>query len=215
MVRFLEKSEFRRTIPLFEQCFGKDPEFEAEYYGDEAHAGQVLQGRIAVLEEQGRILSMVHLKPVLAEYGPAEFGPAEWAEALSGRTAPGEGAAGAAVPVTYLLCIATDPACRHRGYMDRVMDLAEETLRAEGAPWCFLVAVDKEIYRHRGYVYDWPFQDEERELLAADDDFTDCSAKLLNAETFRAPSALTPAGLTPAGLTPAELKMEPKGEHRR
>ena len=84
--------------------------------------------------------------------------------------------------------------------MDRVMDLAEETLRAEGAPWCFLVAVDKVIYRHRGYVYDWPFQDEERELLAADDDLTDCSAKLLNAETFRAPSALTPAGLTPTAL---------------
>ena len=191
MVRFLEKSEFRRTIPLFEQCFGKDPEFEAEYYGDEAHAGQVLQGRIAVLEEQGRILSMVHLKPVLAEYCPA------------GETAvPAEGspAARADIPVTYLLCIATDPACRHRGYMDRVMDLAEETLRAEGAPWCFLVAVDKVIYRHRGYVYDWPFQDEERELLAADDDLTDCSAKLLNAETFRAPSALTPAGLTPTAL---------------
>ena len=94
MVRFLEKSEFRRTIPLFEQCFGKDPEFEAEYYGDEAHAGQVLQGRIAVLEEQGRILSMVHLKPVLAEYGPA------------GETAiPAEGspAARADIPVTYLL----------------------------------------------------------------------------------------------------------------
>ena len=199
MVRFLEKSEFRRTIPLFEQCFGKDPEFEAEYYGDEAHAGQVLQGRIAVLEEQGRILSMVHLKPVLAEYGPADGSVVLSVDAddLSGGTAPGEGAAGAAVPVTYLLCIATDPACRHRGYMDRVMDLAEETLRAEGAPWCFLVAVDKEIYRHRGYVYDWPFQDEERELLAADDGLTDCSAKLLNAETFRAPSALTPAGLTP------------------
>lgn len=191
MVRFLEKSEFRRTIPLFEQCFGRDPEFEAEYYGDEAHAGQVLQGRIAVLEEQGRILSMVHLKPVLAEYGPA-----------GAAAVPAEGSppARADVPVTYLLCIATDPACRHRGYMDRVMDLAEETLRAEGAPWCFLVAVDKEIYRHRGYVYDWPFQDEERELLAADDDLTDCSAKLLNAETFRAPSALTPAGLTPTAL---------------
>ena len=98
MVRFLEKSEFGRTVPLFEQCFGKDPEFEAEYYGDDVHAGEVFKGRIAVLEEDGRILSMVHLKPVLAEYGPAEFGPAECAEALSGRTAPGEGAAGAAVP---------------------------------------------------------------------------------------------------------------------
>lgn len=172
MVRFLEKSEFGRTIPLFEQCFGNDPEFEAEYYGDDAHAGEVLQGRIAVMEEQGRILSMVHLKPVLAEYGPEE------------------GTACAAVPVTYLLCIATDPACRHRGYMDRVMDLAEETLRAEGAPWCFLVAVDKEIYRHRGYIYDWAFHDGERELLAAEDDLTDCSAKLLNADTFRAPAVL-------------------------
>ena len=205
-VRFLEKNEFGRTIPLFEQCFGKDPEFEKAYYGDDVHGGEVLQGRIAVLEEDGKILSMVHLKPVLAEYGPAEE-----AGDMPGHRPGAENA----VPVTYLLCIATDPVCRHRGYMDRVMDLAEETLKAEGAPWCFLVAVDKEIYRHRGYVHDWPFRDEERELLAAEDDLTDCSAKLLNAETFCAPSALTPAVLTPAVLTPAELKMEPKGEHRR
>ena len=187
MVRFLEKSEFGKTVPLFEQCFGKDPEFEAEYYGDDVHAGEVLKGRIAVLEEDGRILSMVHLKPVLAEYGPAESVPEDRAAKRSGGTTVGEGTE---LPVTYLLCIATDPACRHRGYMDRVMDLAEGTLRAEGSPWCFLVAVDKEIYRHRGYVYDWAFHDEERELLAAEDDLTDCSAKLLNADTFLAPAAL-------------------------
>lgn len=187
MVRFLEKSEFGRTVPLFEQCFGKDPEFEAEYYGDDVHAGEVLKGRIAVLEEDGRILSMVHLKPVLAEYGPEESVPEDRTVKRPGGTTAAEGTE---LPVTYLLCIATDPACRHRGYMDRVMDLAEETLRAEGSPWCFLVAVDKEIYRHRGYVYDWPFRDEERELLAAEDDLSDCSAKLLNAESFRPPAAL-------------------------
>ncbi len=187
MVRFLEKSEFGRTIPLFEQCFGKDPEFEAEYYGDDVHAGEVLKGRIAVLEEDGRILSMVHLKPVLAQYGPAEPAPEDRAVKRPDGTIA---EAGAEISVTYLLCIATDPACRHRGYMDRVMDLAEETLQAEGSLWCFLVAVDKEIYRHRGYVYDWPFREEERELLAADDDLTDCSAKLLNAQSFHPPAAL-------------------------
>ncbi len=174
-VRFLEKSEFLRTVPLFEQCFGKDPEFEAEYYGDDAVTGTVFRGRIAVLEKDGRICSMVHLKPVTAHYDAAADGK------LADST----------VPAAYLMCIATAPDCRHRGYMDRVMDLAEETLRAEGAPWCFLVAVDKAIYRHRGYVYDWPFRDEERELLAAEDDLTDCSAKLLCAESFRAPRELT------------------------
>ncbi len=189
-VRFLEKSEFRKTIPLFEQCFGKDPEFEAEYYGDDAGTGTVYQGRIAVLEENGEIRSMVHLKPVTAVCGAASDSKMSDGPAV-GSPAPDDPAAERIVPVTYLLCIATDPACRHRGYMDRVMDLAEETLKAEGAPWCFLVAVDKEIYRHRGYVHDWPFRDEERELLAAEDDLTDCSAKLLRAEQFQAPRVLT------------------------
>ena len=90
MVRFLEKSEFGRTVPLFEQCFGKDPEFEAEYYGDDVHAGEVRKGRIAVLEEDGRILSMVHLKPVLAEYGPEESVPEDRTVKRPGGTTAGE-----------------------------------------------------------------------------------------------------------------------------
>jgi len=189
MPRFLDKNEYRRTLPLFRLAFGTDPEFEAEYYGTEDRPGTVSSNRIAVLEQDGEILSMVHLKPMLAEYAP------------SSAPGAGSGDAPARVPVTYLMCVATHPAHRHAGHMDSVMRFAMERLRDEGEPWCFLVAVDKEIYRHLGFTFDWPFNEPERDLLAADDGLTDCSACPL-AGRFLPPLRLFSHGDCPHGSTP-------------
>ena len=192
-IRFLEPERFRDTIPLFERCFGADPEFEAEYYGTESVPGAVRNSRIAVLEEDGELRAMTHLKPVAAVYP-------------GGRT----------VRVTYLMCVSTDPGFRHRGYMDRVMSFAMEALKGEGEPWCFLVAVDKDIYRHLGFVHDWPFREDERALLAADDGLTDCSAALLSEGTFAPPGALRaanapgPSGTLPAGKPPVSSEALPE-----
>ena len=102
MVRFLDKSEYFDTIPLFTACFGEDPEFLEEYYGTPAKPGEVFKGRIAVKETDGKIVSMVHLKPVRA-----------WYDAKEGSN---DG-----VHVSYILCVSTFPEYRHRGYMDEVM----------------------------------------------------------------------------------------------
>ena len=157
-LRFLEPTEYERTIPLFCACFGTDEEFLEEYYGHaKDRSGTVYRNRIAVLEDEadGRIVSMAHIQPMTAEYRNREL------------------------PVSYLMCIATAEDCRHRGYMDRVLGLVTETLAEEGEEWCFLVPVDRAIYRHLGFIHDWRFRPEEAEILAADDGLEFCSAAIL------------------------------------
>ena len=74
--------------------------------------------------------------------------------------------------------------------MDKLMKWTEERLTEEELGWTFLVAVNKDIYRHLGYIYDWSFNKDEAELLFADEGLTDCSAKLLCDKTFTAPVRL-------------------------
>ena len=116
---------------------------------------------------------MVHLKPVQAVYE---------SEDPSGRS----------IDISYILCVSTLPAYRHRGYMDEVMVFVTDTLRREGAPWCFLIAVSKEIYRHLGFVYDWKLSDREAEMLYADEGLNEASGKLLNAKQMMIPSKIIP-----------------------
>ncbi len=169
-VRYLEQEEFRETFPLALACFG-DEEFLMEYY-----AGPVYGNRVAVLEKEGRPVSMVQLRPFLAAYGEETC------------------------PVHYILFVCTLPEERHKGHMDRLMEFVLEDLKKDGEAFAFLVAVDKAIYRHLGFVYDWPFREEEQYLLFADDGLTDCSAKLLCGKCFTAPDRLLPASGAAAGL---------------
>ena len=163
-VRFLNKNEYPRTIPLFRECFGDDPEFLKEYYGQEDGGfaprrpqGRVYRNRIAaeVDDVSGEIRSMVHVQPMYALYPDRKE------------------------PVSYLLCVATRPSCRGQGCMDRVLRMVMQQLRQEGEPWCFLVAVDREVYRYLGFTMEWPFRPEEADLLAADEGLTLCSAAWL------------------------------------
>lgn len=163
MIRFLDKKEYGRTRKLFKACF-MDDEFEREYYAED---GVVQEHRIAVVEESGKIIAMLHLAPMEAIYADGHI---EYTE--------------------YILCVGTDPGFRHKGYMDKLMKWTEDRLIEEGLTWTFLVAVDKNIYRHLGYVYDWRFNENERDLLFADEGLTDCSAKLLCGKTFTVPSGL-------------------------
>ena len=171
MIRFLSDTEYRDTIPLLTACFGEDPEFLRDYYGDASVPGDVQHCRIAVKEVGGKIVSMVHLKPVTAVYDHAPENT---------RT----------LPVTYLMCVATDPAYRHRGYMDEVMHFVTDTLMSEGALWCFLIAVDRQIYRHLHFIHDWDLTPEALELLYADDGLTKASARLLNASHMEFPDRI-------------------------
>ena len=163
-VRFLERSEYARTKALAAACFGSSDELD-EYYDRD-----IRDHRVAVLEDRGEVLSMAHLRRVLAAY--------------ENRT----------VPVWYILYVCTAEGCRHRGYMDRVLRFVLRTLKEEGEAFTFLVPIDPAIYRHLGFTHAWRFREAERELLYADDGLTECDACLLNAEAFTPPVSLRPVG---------------------
>lgn len=162
MVRFLKPEEYGKTRALCDLCF-QDEAFSREYYETER---KIEQNRVAVKEIDGEIVAMAQVAPRKALVRGV------WQDA------------------PYILGVCTAPAHRHRGYMDELLQLICETLRVEGAPWTFLIAVDQAIYRHLGFVYDWAFSEEEAALLEADEGLTECSAKLLCAECFEKPEKI-------------------------
>ena len=167
MARFLKQEEYGKTRALNELCFPGE-EFAREYYDE----GGILENRVIVKELDGKVVAQAHLAPRKAWYRRPDGTPYFQ-------------------QVDYILCVATDPAYRHRGFMDEVMELAIRKLQEEGQPWTFLIAVNKEIYRHLGFVYDWTFNPEEEDLLYADEGLTECSARLLCAEQFVKPERIT------------------------
>lgn len=173
MVRFLPAEEYSRTLPLFAECFGEDRDFCRMYYGDRGR-GAVYSGRVAVLEDEGEILSMVHVRNMTMESESAVA--ADVAEYVLPRLK--------VEPLTkisfgYLLCIGTAEKQRGQGYMNRVMDFVEDKLRQEGCQFSLLVAVDKAIYEQRGYRYHFPLSAGARELLFADVGLKEGTVKFL------------------------------------
>lgn len=172
-VKFLPAEEYSRTLPLFVECFGEDRDFLQMYYGDRDR-GAVYSGRVAVLEDEGEILSMVHVRNMTMDFPPEVA--ADIAEYVLPRLK--------VEPLTkisfgYLLCIGTVEKQRGRGYMNRVMSFVEDKLRQEGCRFSFLIAVDKAIYEQRGYRYHFPLSAGARELLFADEGLTEGTVKFL------------------------------------
>ena len=173
VVRFLEPSEYGRTRELFVECFGEDREFCDMYYGSSGD-GDIYRGRVAVLEQDGEILSMVHVKPMTLQSSAVVASDVEkYVLPRLKAMKPDD------VRFAYLLCIGTAVDCRGRGYMDEVMTFVENELRQDGCQFSFLVAVDKAIYKSRGYEYHFPLSAESQEQLYADEGLIEGTVKFL------------------------------------
>lgn len=172
-VRFLPKSEYGRTLPLFVECFGHDEDFCRMYYGEPGR-GAIYKGRVAALEAEGEILSMVHVKILTLEASPELTADVEKYVLPRLKAEPS-----AKISFGYLLCIGTAENQRGRGHMNRVMDLVEEKLRQEGCQFALLIAVNKAIYEQRGYRYHFPLSAKSRELLYADEGLIEGTVKFL------------------------------------
>ncbi len=172
-VRFLEPSEYGRTRELFTECFGEDEEFCRMYYGEPGQ-GDIYRGQVAVLEQDGEILSMVHVRPMNLQSSAVVAADVEkYVLPRLKAMKPDD------VRFAYLLCIGTAADCRGRGYMDEVMTFVENELRQDGCQFSFLVAVDKAIYKSRGYEYHFPLTAESQMYLYADDGLTEGTVKFL------------------------------------
>lgn len=157
-LRFLDKSEYKKTRELAEICFGKD-DFDEEYYSRD-----IFDNLVCVKERDGKILSMAHLSERRLFFEEGGYTDAY-----------------------YILYVATLPEERHKGFMDEVMNFSFTRMREEKRELAFLVPADERIYRHLGFEHDWKFNEPERELLYADDGLYFCSAKLICAKSFKKP----------------------------
>ena len=181
---FLNKNEYGSTRKLFTECFGDDEEFMSEFYGVCGEAGRcggkVDDAVIAVIRDGDTPVAMVQYMLVKAVSKDAERqGKAVDAAAQKEKNGASD-IYRDAVDIPYIMGVCTLPRYRHRGLMDKLMKAVMDRMEKEGYPWCFLIAVDRNIYRHLGFIRDWKLSDRERELLYADDGLEIASAKLFS-----------------------------------
>ena len=123
MIRILtDFPEKQNTRLLYEQAFSDPEAFVAYYYREKC-----ADNKMVVLEEDGKILSMVHLNP--------------YTVSICGKEAPSY----------YLVAVATDKDHRRKGYMAQVLEAAFAEMEREKVPFCFLLPVDEAIYRPFGF----------------------------------------------------------------
>lgn len=186
VIRFLEKEEYINTRKLMIHCFGNDEEFMKEYYSKNSEIS-IYKGRVvaAVMEETGEIVAMAHVKYVkvyrnnnnLILGGAGGNTSSEYEvpeDFLDGFIKEREEAL-----LPYVMCVGTHESHRRQGLMDTCLGMITDALEKEGYNRCFLVAENKEVYRHLGFIYDWRFHIGERDLLLAEEHNTECSGKII------------------------------------
>ena len=163
MLRFLRADEFINTKAIAVECFGASEDID-EYYNKDIH-----DNRVAVLEDEGRIISMIHLKRVIAGFKKGSF------------------------PIWYICYVATKKAYQHRGYMSQLMRFVIEVLKNECERFAFLVPVDPDIYKNLGFVFKWEFNPDEADPLYADDGLECCYGCSLNEDWTETPLKISAA----------------------
>lgn len=111
-----------RTRKLYEEAF-EDPKEFVDYYYDEV----CRKNRMVVSDENGEIISMLHLNPYTLNL------------------------CGTVVQSYYVVAVATTSSRRHEGQMRRIFERAFELLAKEQVPFVFLMPVDEAIYSWMGF----------------------------------------------------------------
>ena len=114
--------EKEQTRALYEQNF-EDPKIFIDYYYHE----KCKDNLILVKEEEGQILSMLHLNPYLVSV------------------------CGNRVKSFYIFAVATDKNHRHEGHMTELLRAAFSYMKDQKIPFCFLLPVEVAIYEWIGF----------------------------------------------------------------
>ncbi len=117
-IRYLEKEEKKKALALWSQAFFEDSEEFKNYYFTE----KIRENRILVKEEDGQIISMIHLNPYKIR--------------LEEKICL----------LDYIVGVATDKEKRHQGHMRELLGKMLRDGHQEGKPFCFLMPADKAIY---------------------------------------------------------------------
>lgn len=124
-IRYLKKEEGKKAMALWGQAFFEDSEEFKAYYFTE----KIRQNRILVKEEDGQIVSMIHLNPYKIRLGER------------------------ICLLDYIVGVATEKEKRHRGHMRDLLGRLFQDGYQEGKPFCFLMPADKAIYEPFGFRF--------------------------------------------------------------
>lgn len=123
--RELKETEKQRCRALWEKAFSEDSRSFTDYYFRE----KIKDNRVFVLEDEEKIVSMLHRNPYRIAVGENEW------------------------LCDYIVGVATLPEYRRRGYMRRLLKRAMSDMQQEGMPFCFLMPADERLYLPFGFSY--------------------------------------------------------------
>ena len=124
-IRKLSKEEHIRTRKLWEEIFQEaTPKFLDYYY-----SVKTKENEIYVIEEEGNIVSMVHLNPYEMRIKDRVY------------------------TTHYIVAVATDPKYRRQGLMARLLHHVMQVMADRGEPFTFLMPASEAIYKPFGFEF--------------------------------------------------------------
>lgn len=123
--RKLEQQEHIKTRSLWEEVFKEDTKEFLDYY----YSVKTLENEIYVIEEEGKIVSMLHLNPYQMRIGNEIF------------------------QTHYIVAVATDENYRKRGYMAKLLNYTMQIMQDRGEPFTFLMPAAEAIYKPFGFEF--------------------------------------------------------------
>lgn len=123
--RKLEQQEHIKTRKLWEEVFKEDTKEFLDYY----YSVKTLENEIYVIEEEGKIVSMLHLNPYQMRIGKELY------------------------QTHYIVAVATDEHYRKRGYMAKLLNYTMQIMQDRGEPFTFLMPAAEAIYKPFGFEF--------------------------------------------------------------
>ena len=124
-VRKLRQEEHFKTRRLWEKIFTEDTLEFLDYY----YSVKVNDNEIYVMEDDGEIVSMLHLNPYQMRVRDKIF------------------------KTHYIVAVATDERYRHQGLMRQLLNHAMQVMADRGEPFTFLMPANEAIYKPFGFEF--------------------------------------------------------------
>ena len=126
--KYLSAEERAKTRPIYEIVFSEDTKKFIDYY----YQYKIKDNDILVIEEDGQLVSMLHLNPYKMIVNGYEM------------------------KINYIVAVATLEEYRHRGYMRILLEKALCDMAAQNMPFTFLMPASESIYAPFDFVWICP-----------------------------------------------------------
>lgn len=124
-VRKLRQEEHIRTRKLWEKVFTEDTVEFLDYY----YSIKIKDNEIYVIEDDGEIVSMLHLNPYQMRVKDKIF------------------------KTHYIVAVTTHERYRHQGLMRKLLNYVMQVMADRGEPFTFLMPADEAIYKPFGFEF--------------------------------------------------------------